>query len=70
MLDLVGSEHQRLGSFLLYKEYSEKPLLIDVNLITVEFKKSLAAAVQRLFARQVDPRAAGASAGAGNALFS
>ncbi len=72
MLHLTGSENQNLGSFLLYKQYSDKPLLIDVNLITAEFKNSLAAAVERVSesSRGMESRVIGASAGAGKPLFS
>ena len=45
-LDLCVRD-DRLGSFTLYRAYSDKPLLVDVNLLISDFHTALAEAVYR-----------------------
>lgn len=47
-LDLVTSERERCGYFSLYRAYSDKPLLADVNLLTSGFQLALGDAISRI----------------------
>jgi UDP-GlcNAc:undecaprenyl-phosphate GlcNAc-1-phosphate transferase len=47
-LDLVTSEKERCGHFSLYRAYSDKPLLADINLLTSGFQLALGDAVSRM----------------------
>ncbi|MFP5262038.1 MAG: MraY family glycosyltransferase [Blastocatellia bacterium] len=47
-LDLVTSGKEGCGYFSLYRAYSDKPLLADVNLLTSEFHLALGDAVRRM----------------------
>ncbi|MGA9771223.1 MAG: MraY family glycosyltransferase [Blastocatellia bacterium] len=46
-LELITSRKQRVGKFSLYRVYDARPLLIDVNLLIVNFQIALADAVDR-----------------------
>ena len=46
-LELAGSSGQRCGSFSIYRRLSNKPLLMDVNLLSDGFQVALAGAVCR-----------------------
>ena len=46
-LELITTRNQKVGNFSLYREYSARPLLIDVNLLIVNFQMALADAVDR-----------------------
>ncbi len=46
-LDLMTGGNTWRGSLKLYREYSEKPLLVDVNMVTFVFPTALADAVDR-----------------------
>jgi UDP-GlcNAc:undecaprenyl-phosphate/decaprenyl-phosphate GlcNAc-1-phosphate transferase len=46
-LELITSAKQKVGRLSLYREYNERPLLIDINLIIAGFQASLADAVER-----------------------
>ncbi|HVG21308.1 MAG TPA: MraY family glycosyltransferase [Blastocatellia bacterium] len=47
-LDLVTSDMVGCGYFSLYRAYSDKPLLADINLLTSEFHLALGDAVSRV----------------------
>jgi UDP-GlcNAc:undecaprenyl-phosphate/decaprenyl-phosphate GlcNAc-1-phosphate transferase len=47
-LDLVTTSNQRRGSLLVYRVYSSRDLQLDVNLLTSEFPKILADALDRV----------------------
>ncbi len=46
-LELITTLNSKVGSFSLYREYNARPLLIDVNLLIVNFQMALADAVER-----------------------
>lgn len=60
-LDLVTSRKQKQGVFFLYRGYSDRPLLVDVNLLTAEFPQALADAADRAV-RHAAQNARGAAA--------
>src|SRR5262249_41526661 len=47
-LELITSKKRKLGNLSLYREYSDKPLLIDINLLISSFPVALADAAARL----------------------
>jgi UDP-GlcNAc:undecaprenyl-phosphate GlcNAc-1-phosphate transferase len=46
-LELASATQRRVGSLLLHREYSQRPLLIDINLLFSGFNKALAEACER-----------------------
>jgi UDP-GlcNAc:undecaprenyl-phosphate GlcNAc-1-phosphate transferase len=46
-LDLMTSENTWRGTLKLYREYADKPLLVDINMVTAVFPVALADAVDR-----------------------
>lgn len=46
-LELITTQNQKVGNFSLYRGYNTSPLLIDVNLLIVNFQIALADAVDR-----------------------
>jgi UDP-GlcNAc:undecaprenyl-phosphate GlcNAc-1-phosphate transferase len=46
-LELAATTNRRLGSLLLHREYSNRPLLIDINLLFSGFNVALADACER-----------------------
>lgn len=46
-LELASVSRRRVGSLLLHREYSQRPLLIDINLLFSGFNKALADACER-----------------------
>lgn len=53
--ELETSDNQRCGCFSLYRASSNRPLLVDLNLLTSEFKSALADAVVRVKKRSEQP---------------
>jgi hypothetical protein len=53
-LDLLTSTNRRRGSMAVYRGYTEKPLQLDVNLLTSEFPSALANALDRSVIRAVE----------------
>jgi UDP-GlcNAc:undecaprenyl-phosphate GlcNAc-1-phosphate transferase len=47
-LELETTSKNRFGCFTLYRVQSDKPLMVDLELLTSNFRRSLAAAVERL----------------------
>lgn len=47
-LDLVSSSDQYCGSIRLFRAYGERPLLLDINLLTGDFSGILADAIDRV----------------------
>jgi UDP-GlcNAc:undecaprenyl-phosphate GlcNAc-1-phosphate transferase len=47
-LELETASKRRFGCFTLYRAESDKPLMVDLELLTSEFRRSLADAVERL----------------------
>lgn len=47
-LDLLTSSNRRRGSMTIHRRYSERPLQLDVNLLTSEFPAALADALDRI----------------------
>ena len=47
-LDLIDAEQELLGAFTVYRACNDKPLLIDINLLTTEFRAALATAVAQV----------------------
>ena len=45
---LTKSGNNRRGSFTVYRLTSDRPLLVDLNLLTSEFSGALAEAVERI----------------------
>jgi hypothetical protein len=61
MLDLVTTSNQPRGALVVYRAYERRDLQLDVNLLTSEFPRALADALDRvlvvppaLVARQSD----------------
>ena len=48
-LDLVAANNRSYGSLEIYRFYSERPLLVDINLLTSVFPAVLADALRRTF---------------------
>jgi UDP-GlcNAc:undecaprenyl-phosphate GlcNAc-1-phosphate transferase len=48
-LDLVAANNRSYGSLEVYRFYSERPLLVDINLLTSVFPAVLADALRRMF---------------------
>jgi UDP-GlcNAc:undecaprenyl-phosphate/decaprenyl-phosphate GlcNAc-1-phosphate transferase len=46
-LELVDAAQQSLGAFTVYRTCNDKPLLVDINLLTTEFRAALVGAVFR-----------------------
>jgi hypothetical protein len=46
-LELITTLNRKVGNFSLYREYNARPLLIDVNLLIVNFQMALTDAVDR-----------------------
>jgi UDP-GlcNAc:undecaprenyl-phosphate GlcNAc-1-phosphate transferase len=46
-LDIIAPEQELLGAFTVYRACNDKPLLVDINLLTTEFRAALATAVVR-----------------------
>jgi UDP-GlcNAc:undecaprenyl-phosphate/decaprenyl-phosphate GlcNAc-1-phosphate transferase len=46
-LELVGASNENYGLFEIYRLYNNRPLLVDINLLTVQFPFVLAEAVER-----------------------
>lgn len=53
-LDLLTSTNRRRGSMAVHRGYMEKPLQLDVNLLTSEFPSALANALDRSVIRAVE----------------
>src|SRR5436305_1412390 len=51
-LDLIDAAQEVLGAFTVYRACNGKPLLVDINLLTTEFRASLATAVVRVTERR------------------
>jgi UDP-GlcNAc:undecaprenyl-phosphate GlcNAc-1-phosphate transferase len=51
-LDLISGNHQQLGYFLVYRAYSEKSCLVDVNLLVSVFQTALVEAIARILAHE------------------
>ena len=47
-LDLVDKDGERCGTFSVYKRLTDKPLMMDINLLTDGFQSALAGAVRRV----------------------
>jgi UDP-GlcNAc:undecaprenyl-phosphate GlcNAc-1-phosphate transferase len=47
-LELETTSKHRFGCFTLYRAQSDKPLMVDLELLTSDFRRSLADAVERL----------------------
>lgn len=47
-LELETTGRHRFGCLILYRAQSDKPLMVDLELLTSNFRRSLAAAVERL----------------------
>ncbi|HKQ03888.1 MAG TPA: MraY family glycosyltransferase [Blastocatellia bacterium] len=47
-LELLDAAQQSVGAFTVYRACNDKPLLVDINLLTTEFRAALAAAVARV----------------------
>ena len=47
-LDLVTTSNQRRGSLIVYRMYGPRDLQLDINLLTSEFPRTLANAVDRV----------------------
>jgi hypothetical protein len=47
-LDLLTSSNRRRGSMTVHRGYTEQPLQLDINLLTMEFPVALADAVDRI----------------------
>ena len=60
-LDLLTTSNRRRGSMILHRGYTERPLQLDVNLLTAEFPFALADALDRIVAQaaQIVPQAGG-----------
>lgn len=55
-LELETADQQRCGLFSLYRKHSDTPLLVDINLLTSEFRTALADAVSRVMTQpEVQP---------------
>jgi len=50
-LELITSSGHRLGFLFLFRTHIENPLLLDVNLLSYEFRMALSSAVQRAMNR-------------------
>ena len=50
-LELITSSGHRLGFLFLFRTHIENPLLLDVNLLSYEFRMALSSAVQRVMNR-------------------
>jgi hypothetical protein len=50
-LELVTAKNERRGFFTLYRSRSDRPLLMDLNLLTSGFQVALADALERLIAQ-------------------
>ncbi len=50
VLDLVTTSNQRRGSLVVYRGYEKRDLQLDVNLLTSEFPRALADALDRVLA--------------------
>ncbi len=46
-LDLMDTAQELLGAFTVYRACNDKPLLVDINLLTTEFRAALVRAVVR-----------------------
>ena len=46
-LDLIDAAQQTLGAFTVYRACNDKPLLVDINLLTTEFRAALVTSVAR-----------------------
>jgi UDP-GlcNAc:undecaprenyl-phosphate/decaprenyl-phosphate GlcNAc-1-phosphate transferase len=55
-LDLISSSHQKLGYFLVYRAYSDKSCLVDVNLLVSSFQMALVEAIARILILEEDDR--------------
>ena len=53
-LDLLTTANRRRGSMTIHRAYSDRPLQLDVNLITTEFPVILADALDRVLGRQIE----------------
>jgi hypothetical protein len=56
-VDLKTTGGQRLGSFALYRQDSDTPLLVDINLLIAGFNVALAAALERAVKATERPQA-------------
>ena len=54
-LDLITSANQRRGSLVLYRHYDRPDLQLDFNLLTSEFPKVLAEAIERASVAVLQP---------------
>lgn len=57
-LDLIDPAQQGLGAFTVFRACNDKPLLVDINLLTTEFRTALANAVRRAAERGEERRLA------------
>lgn len=53
-LDLLTTSNRRRGSMTVHRRYSERPLQLDVNLLTSEFPGALADALDRMVRHAVE----------------
>jgi UDP-GlcNAc:undecaprenyl-phosphate GlcNAc-1-phosphate transferase len=47
-LELINTNKQKCGLFILYRAYNNRPLMMDINLLTSQFQVALADAVERV----------------------
>jgi UDP-GlcNAc:undecaprenyl-phosphate GlcNAc-1-phosphate transferase len=59
----LASEAKGRGLFRVYREYSDKPLMLDINLLTRSFPAELARALDRAHETEVAAQALSAAAG-------
>lgn len=57
-LELVNGDNQSYGSLRLYRVYDGRPLLLDINVLTTDFRAALADAVARASHMHARPSAA------------
>ncbi len=55
-LDLITANHSRVGSITIYRQYSERNLQLDINLLTTDFPVALADALARVSSSRVQFR--------------
>jgi UDP-GlcNAc:undecaprenyl-phosphate/decaprenyl-phosphate GlcNAc-1-phosphate transferase len=65
-MELPLASDRGKGEFRLFRQYSEKPLMFDINLLTLYFPGELTKALERAIAEQFDEERALAAAVAGS----
>lgn len=53
-LDLLTTSNRRRGTMIVHRRYTERPLQLDVNLLTSEFPVALADAVDRIVGHAIE----------------